>query len=342
LIIVIFIPLLIQVLLAFFTFLVSFSFQKAPTIEEFLAQPIPKEAHGLTGEALVKYVNEKQPFFKAEYRPEVAKHRLGNLMKMEYLEQHREIFDGRKQWSDCPSLTYIRDQSNCGSCWAVSAAETMSDRICVQTLGRVKMIVSDTDILSCCGNFCGYGCNGGYPIRAWQYVQNNGVCTGGRYQEKGVCKPYPFYPCGHHQNQTYYGECPKDHLYRTPACKQYCQYGYGKRYSKDKIRATSAYGVRNDETAIRTEIFNRGPVQASFVVYEDFAHYKSGIYVAAKSKGGHAVKIIGWGVENGTKYWTIANSWNTDWGEDNGYFRMIRGVNNCGIESEIVAGDFRA
>ncbi|KAK6049558.1 papain family cysteine protease [Cooperia oncophora] len=101
-------------------------------------------------------------------------------------------------------------------------------------------------------------------------------------------------------------------------CKKYCEYGYGKRYSKDKIYATSAYAVPSDEEAIRAEIYNKGPVQASFTVFEDFVHYKNGVYVntGGKKQGGHAVKIIGWGVENGTKYWTIANSWNTDWGEE--------------------------
>ncbi|PIO63882.1 hypothetical protein TELCIR_14505 [Teladorsagia circumcincta] len=44
-----------------------------------------------------------------------------------------------------------------GSCWAVSAASTMSDRLCIQTNGRKKMTLSDTDILACCGEFCGYG-----------------------------------------------------------------------------------------------------------------------------------------------------------------------------------------
>ncbi|PIO71353.1 papain family cysteine protease [Teladorsagia circumcincta] len=174
------------------------------------------------------------------------------------------------------------------------------------------------------------------------WARNDGVCSGGRYQEQGVCKPYTFHPCGYHKNQTYYGECPK-HTYQTPACKKYCQYGYGKRYDSDKIYATAVYRVSSDEAAIRAEIFARGPVQASFATYEDFAHYKSGIYIhtAGKRRGGHAVKIIGWGVENGTKYWTVANSWNTDWGEDGGYFRIVRGVDNCGFESGIVAGDFR-
>jgi len=53
--------------------------------------------------------------------------------------------------------------------------------------------------------------------------------------------------------------------------------------------------------------------------------------------GGHAVKILGWGVENGTPYWLVANSWNYDWG-DGGFFKIKRGTNEGGIESGIVAG----
>jgi hypothetical protein len=53
--------------------------------------------------------------------------------------------------------------------------------------------------------------------------------------------------------------------------------------------------------------------------------------------GGHAVRIVGWGVDNGTKYWRVANSWNQFWGE-HGYFRIRRGVNECGIESQVTAG----
>jgi cathepsin B len=65
----------------------------------------------------------------------------------------------------------------------------------------------------------------------------------------------------------------------------------------------------------------------------------TGVYqhVTGPALGGHAIRILGWGVENGTPYWLIANSWNTDWG-DNGYFRILQGRNECGIESSISAG----
>ena len=47
--------------------------------------------------------------------------------------------------------------------------------------------------------------------------------------------------------------------------------------------------------------------------------------------GGHAVTFVGYGEEKGTKYWKVLNSWGEDWGED-GFFRIIRGVDECGIE----------
>jgi len=80
-------------------------------------------------------------------------------------------------------------------------------------------------------------------------------------------------------------------------------------------------------------------LEASFSVYQDFETYTSGVYIHTTGSylGGHAVKIIGWGMSGTTPYWTVANSWNTDWGEK-GFFRIIRGVNECGIEGSIVAG----
>ncbi|KAF5395490.1 Cathepsin B [Paragonimus heterotremus] len=87
------------------------------------------------------------------------------------------------------------------------------------------------------------------------------------------------------------------------------------------------------------EIMTNGPVEAGFDVYEDFPTYTSGIYFHAwgELKSGHAVKIVGWGEENGIPYWVIANSWNEGWGE-NGFVRFLRGMDECGIESEITAG----
>ncbi|PIC25506.1 hypothetical protein B9Z55_018410 [Caenorhabditis nigoni] len=101
----------------------------------------------------------------------------------------------------------------------------------------------------------------------------------------------------------------------------------------------SAYAVARNVAAIQTEIMTNGPVEGAFTMYEDIYKYKSGVYrhTAGKLLGGHAIKIIGWGTQNGIPYWLIANSWGTNWGE-NGFFKMRRGVNECGIERAVVAG----
>ena len=106
--------------------------------------------------------------------------------------------------------------------------------------------------------------------------------------------------------------------------------------------ASSYYYVVPNEASIRQEILTNGPVVASYDVYEDFLSYGSGVYhhISGNFVGGHAVKIIGWGVESGTPptpYWLVANSWNVTWGL-NGFFKILRGTNECRFESFVVAG----
>merc|ERR1711982_115343 len=67
----------------------------------------------------------------------------------------------------------------------------------------------------------------------------------------------------------------------------------------------------------------------------------SGVYKRSSEAtvlGGHGIKIIGWGTENGEDYWLCVNSWNEEWG-DKGLFKIARGSNECGIEKGVVAGE---
>lgn len=81
-----------------------------------------------------------------------------------------------------------------------------------------------------------------------------------------------------------------------------------------------------------------GPVETGFTVYSDFFNYTGGVYYHrwGSAQGGHAVKIVGWGNENGMNYWIVANSWGTGWGE-NGFFRIKMG--DSGINDFVVAGE---
>lgn len=71
-------------------------------------------------------------------------------------------------------------------------------------------------------------------------------------------------------------------------------------------------------TDIQIEIMTNGPVIASFIIYDDFWDYKTGIYVhtAGDQEGGMDTKIIGWGVDNGVPYWLCVHQWGTDFGEN--------------------------
>jgi C1A family cysteine protease len=88
-----------------------------------------------------------------------------------------------------------------------------------------------------------------------------------------------------------------------------------------------------------SDMAQNGPVTAAFSVYEDFLTYKSGVYkhTTGSYLGGHAISIVGYGTLNGEDYWKVKNSWNPTWG-DKGYFLIARGVDECGIEDQVVAG----
>lgn len=235
-----------------------------------------------------------------------------------------EAFDSREKWPHCKSMTMIRDQASCGSCWAFGAVESISDRECVKY--GYDIIVSAEDMLACSN---GGSCNGGYDIMAYNYWKKTGVVT-----EK--CRPYSIPWCDHHiENSS--NPCPKG-MSPTPKCPNECVEGSGLVWANDKHKAESIYSVRG-EANMMAEISTNGPCEGSFTVYDDFAIYKSGIYhhVSGSYEGGHAIKILGYGAENGVKYWICANSWNEHWGE-NGYFRIRRGHNDCGIENSITCG----
>jgi len=217
---------------------------------------------------------------------------------------------------------------------AFGAASAMSDRLCIHSKGAMKQLISPQEILSCC-TYCGFGCNGGYTSTAWGYWHQSGVVSGGLYGDTETCQPYSLEPCEHHVD----GDRPDCGDERTPRCKHECQEGYETEFTDDKTYGQASYSISRNNEKIQMELMTNGPTEVSFTVYEDFLNYKSGVYqhVHGSQLGGHAVRMLGWGEEDGTPYWLIANSWNSDWG-DMGTFKILRGHNECGIEGSVVAG----
>jgi len=212
-------------------------------------------------------------------------------------------FDARKQWQQL--IHPIRDQQRCGSCWAFSASEVLSDRVAIAS-GKPSPVLSPEDLVSC--DKQDHGCGGGMLPDAWKYLTTTGIVT-------DACFPYS---AGRGQ---------------APTCATKCVDSE----SFVRTKADHAYAI-NGAANMQKDLMQNGPIQVGFLVYRSFMLYKKGIYhkhPKEPEEGGHAVKIVGWGVEGHgkfSKYWTVANSWDTTWGED-GFFRIVRGKDECGIES---------
>jgi cathepsin B len=214
-------------------------------------------------------------------------------------------FDPRTdKFSKC--IHPVRDQQQCGSCWAFGATEALSDRFCIS--GK-DVILSPQDPVSCDTN--NYGCDGGYLNYVWQYFTNTGVVT-------DACWPY----------SSGSGD--------SGVCRKTCT-GSAQTWDKYKCKAGSVVHPIS-VSGIQTELYNNGPVEAAFTVYEDFFNYKSGVYYhqSGGQAGGHAIKLLGWGFDttSGLNYWLCANSWGASWG-DSGFFKIKQG--DCGINGQIYA-----
>jgi len=234
-----------------------------------------------------------------------------------------ESYDPRDQYPNCKSMQMIRDQAWCGSCWAFGAVNSISDRICIKEGHDV--ILSSEDMVACSG---AGGCNGGSPYSAYLYWTSTGVVT-------EECSPYSFPSCDHHIPGSS-NPCPAGYG-PTPECNRTCE--NGKSWDEDKHKGSRVYSVEGEKDLI-AELALNGPCEAVIAVYDDFLVYTSGVYhhVSGDLVGYHAIKLMGYGVDNGTKYWLLANSWNEHWGEK-GFFRMLRGSDECGVESDVVCGE---
>ena len=210
-------------------------------------------------------------------------------------------FDSRTQWADC--IHPIRNQAQCGSCWAFAATEAFSDRLCIDT--KVNVILSPEDLVECdSGNM---GCNGGWLNKAWDYLSTTGAVS-------DACLPYT-------SGSGAVTQCPKTCTDKTVEFKKY-------KCSKNSVVCAT------NEAQIQSAIYAGGPMETGFTVYQDFFNYKSGVYkhVSGGVAGGHAVKMLGWGVEGGQKYWLCANSWGADWGLA-GFFKIA--VGDSGIDQAV-------
>jgi len=223
-------------------------------------------------------------------------------------------------WADVDGVSYltlVRNQhipQYCGACWSFATTSSLADRIKIARKAQWPDMELAPQILLSCNQGENQGCHGGNPAVAFEYIYNYSIAheSCSNYQAKGWDTGVACDAMIKCKNCDPSGKCFVPPTY--------------------PIYTVSEFGNVQGEQDMINEIYQRGPIVCG-VDARGLLDYTSGIIndQTGRSELNHAVSIVGFGVENGTKYWHVRNSWGSYYGES-GYFRIIRGSNNLGIE----------
>ncbi|XP_030749404.1 cathepsin L-like proteinase [Sitophilus oryzae] len=200
-------------------------------------------------------------------------------------------------WREKNVINPVQDQGTCGACWAFTLVGATEAAYAIKTGNLSKY--SEQQLVDCTGDFGNLGCQGGYLTDTFSYIEAYGLQYESDYPYEGA-------------NST-------------------CQYNS----SKIATHIESYVYFSGSEDALKVSVATDGPVAVA-IDGDYIQFYASGIYddtTCNPNKLDHAVLAVGYGIENGTDYWILKNSWGSSWGES-GYIRFLRGVNQCGIIAE--------
>jgi len=199
-------------------------------------------------------------------------------------------------WVAKGMTTAVKNQEQCGSCWAFSATETVeSANLMAGTFKGANL--SPQEIVDCDSNDS--GCNGGDPAEALQWVQNQGGL------DTDSCYPYTAQD----------GSCASSQC--SPS---------------NTISGSGSAG--SDEPTIYSGLQQYGPLSICCDA-EPWQNYNGGIMTADECGDSidHAIQLTGYSPSQGG-YWIVRNSWGEDWGED-GFIWLQYGQDTCGITTEV-------
>jgi len=201
-------------------------------------------------------------------------------------------------WSSKGMVTAVKNQEQCGSCWAFSATETIESVYAIDTT-KSPATLAPQPIVDCDTGGEDQGCDGGYPYGAYEYI----IQAGGQESESD----YP-----------YTGEDGT------------CQFNQAD--IVDTISNWKYVTQSSDEKVMQAFVYTKSPISVC-VDAEIWQTYQGGVITTDSGCGNsldHCVQITGWLTENSTACWNVRNSWGADWGE-NGYIWVERGADVCGI-----------
>jgi len=198
-------------------------------------------------------------------------------------------------WVSKGAVTPVKDQAQCGSCWAFSTTGSVEGAVQVKT-GRLTS-VSEQQLVDCAGSSGNQGCNGGLMDDAFNWiVSHRGIGSEASYPytaRDGTCKDVP------------------------------------------SVSTISGYkDVQQGSEDALMNALNQQPVSIAIEADQSsFQFYKSGVFTGPCGQQlDHGVLLVGSGSDGGQDYWRVKNSWGASWG-DHGFIRMIRGRNMCGLSN---------
>jgi len=202
-------------------------------------------------------------------------------------------------WNSVPNVvTPVYNQGQCGSCWAFSATENHESNYAIQHSQPV-VSMSVQQILDC-DDPSQYGCNGGWPYQAWEYIQGQGG------QDSANCYPYKGYNEGS------------------------CQWNPSGNCDAGSLTSWSWIYQEQEDLMIQW-VYHNAPLSIC-VDASQWSDYKGGVVTGVECgrEIDHCVLVTGYNTNSNPSFWNVRNSWGTDWG-NGGYIYLEYDQNTCGM-----------
>ena len=200
-------------------------------------------------------------------------------------------------WTKKGAVTPVKDQAQCGSCWAFSTTGSVEGAYFLSSEKLVSL--SEQQLVDCSSRFGNQACNGGLMSNAFSYIQENGICKESDYKYTASD-----------------GKCKK---------------------CSTVTKIDSFVDITPNSESDLLKAVSQQPVSVAIEADQSvFQFYSSGVMdsTSCGTNLDHGVLLVGWGESDGKPYWKVKNSWGSSWGNE-GYILLSRNVTNptgqCGI-----------